>query len=143
MASSQGLWDWESPLARYKGETYRANTALVDYVSMGPGRSLVKLIRGYRGEIEPEETLYIMFSQYRSQSGSGPESLPPTKRQGTVSVWSMRYQWQARIARLAALDTDRRDEVRDARRKEDFAERVVQRPALVVGVDIKVFEHRV
>jgi len=118
VASLNDIWDWDSPLERYKGETHRANTGLQDFFGMGPGRSLRILVRGYRGEIEPQEPLYVLFSQYRAQDGHGPGMLPPTKRLATVGGWSRDYQWQARIARHGQIELEHREEVRDLRRQE-------------------------
>ena len=71
-------WDRDTPLARAKGETGKANRALVDYAQMGVNRSLRELARGY---------------------GAGRAEDPPTRAVATVFNWSRRYQWQLRVAR--------------------------------------------
>lgn len=75
---SDFMFDKDDPLRRVvPGESRRANAALRDYVAMGGGRSLSKLL-----------------NQYRS---STPQQ-PPTKHQNTLKTWSARWQWQARLA---------------------------------------------
>lgn len=68
-------------LVQRPGETARAHTAFLDYVRLGPGRSLRKLCQGYRGQSEGE---------------AGAET-PPTRRLATLEVWSVRFEWQARL----------------------------------------------
>jgi hypothetical protein len=96
---------WET-LARRPGETLRAHAAFLDYVRMGPGRSLRKL-----------------FELYRDRSGieAGSEK-PPTKRLNTLREWSVSYAWQKRLEawtvergqRDQALWEQRRRELREA-----------------------------
>jgi hypothetical protein len=43
---------WEA-LAPRDGETAKAHAAFLDYVLMGPGRSLKKLCEKYRGWVHP------------------------------------------------------------------------------------------
>jgi len=71
-------WDKDAPLARIKGETTRANTALYDYALMGKGRSLFKL-----------------WERYCHQTDTDP---PPTRRFRTLKEWSTKNAWQDRVA---------------------------------------------
>lgn len=61
---------------RKERENHRAIQACNDYLMMGPGRSLQKLLNRY--QIAPET--------------------PPTKRIKTLKDWSAQYEWQARAA---------------------------------------------
>lgn len=63
------------------GETKRAIQACNDYLRLGPGRSLAKLLNRY-------------------QSGT---EVPPTRRIGTLKTWSVSFGWQQRAA---AYDTE-------------------------------------
>lgn len=62
----------------------KAEQAFLDYVAMGPGRSLEALRDRYQSETEPS----------------------PTKRLATLKDWSARYHWQARIATSVAARTE-------------------------------------
>jgi hypothetical protein len=73
--------DWEA-LAQCVGESDRAHTAFLDYVQLGPGRSLAKLAKRYCGQSEGE-------------AGAGS---PPTCRLGTLETWSTKFNWQERLA---------------------------------------------
>lgn len=72
-------YDPENPLARYTGETRKANDALNTYFGMGPGRSLRKLERKYQ-----ESTTKTRFT--------------------TIKRWSSKYHWQARVDAQSELD---------------------------------------
>jgi len=78
---------WDA-LAPTPGETAKAYAAFLDYVQMGPGRSLKKLCERYRGQTAGEVGV----------------KNPPTQRLATLETWSTRFQWQAR---LAAYETER------------------------------------
>jgi len=95
-------WNKDDPLARYKGESRRANDALQDYYLMGSGRSLAKLLERYRGQSE-------------GKPGVGE---PPTRRKATLEGWSVRYQWQARVDRAKELDDQRTQELWEQRQEE-------------------------
>ncbi len=71
---------WDA-LAQRPGESLKAHTAFIDYVLMGPGRSLRKLARRYQGQSEGE---------------AGAEK-PPTTRQQTLEGWSVKFEWQTRL----------------------------------------------
>jgi hypothetical protein len=111
-------WDWEEPLARAKGETSKANTALQDYIDLGPGRSLRILAAGYRGEIEEGEPGHAVFVPYLGQAEDGSGIVPPTKYKATIDRWSSKYDWQARLARYQEIENERREEIRARRRKQ-------------------------
>lgn len=76
-------FDQDTPLNRIKGETIKANTALMDYWLMGAGRSLEKLRQSY--------------TKAASEKA-------PTVHLRTLQEWSSRDHWQARIAQQAAND---------------------------------------
>ena len=63
-------------------ETPRAKQAWNDYLAMGAGRSLEKLL-----------------SQYREQGES--KTRVPTLRMATLTSWSVAFGWQARLAEIA------------------------------------------
>jgi hypothetical protein len=88
---------WEA-LAQRDGETSRAHAAFLDYVLMGPGRSLKKLC-----------------DRYQTESGSSPK--PPTKRLATLKGWSARHQWQDRLTAYQEERDRREQEAWEARRK--------------------------
>jgi hypothetical protein len=94
---------------RQRGETRRAILACNDYLRMGPGRSLAKLIERYRSAAET----------------------PPTKRLKTLKEWSTpkRYGWQARAdeydAETERIKNERRREVLETGLALDF-ERVTE-----------------
>lgn len=79
---SQQAWNEDEPLARIKRETIRAHRAFLDYLEMGPGRSLRILFAEYRQHLDNETAT----------------EEPPTKRFRTLARWSTRWQWQARLA---------------------------------------------
>lgn len=62
----------------------KAEQAFLDYVALGPGRSLSALIEAYQ---------------------SAPKA-PPTKRLETLKDWSTKYHWQARIASAVSARTE-------------------------------------
>lgn len=62
--------------SRQKGESSKAVQACNDYLRMGPGRSLFRLIEKYN---ELEESITV-----------------PTRAKGTVNKWSADYAWQER-----------------------------------------------
>lgn len=96
---------WEA-LARVKGESDKAHTAFLDYIRLGPDRSLRKL-----------------HARYRVQSGgkAGAETAPPTKRLNTLANWSSRYQWQKRLAAYKQ-ERERREQARWEERRRDVRE---------------------
>jgi len=81
-------FDPEAPLNRIANESAKAHAALVDYWTMGPGRSLVSLGK--------------LYSQ-RAESG-GLAKKPPTLKINTLTKWSYNHHWQARIGRQKELD---------------------------------------
>lgn len=91
-------WDYSDPLARYSGETVRQNEALQDYIDLGGGRSLTELLR-----------------RYRERTSADP--IPPTRSLQTLKNWSYANCWQARVARWLEIDNERRERVRDERRR--------------------------
>jgi hypothetical protein len=91
---------WEA-LAQRDGETAKAHAAFLDYVLMGPGRSLRKLYAKYRG---------------RTEIGPGAEK-PPTRRLATLSEWSVKYDWQERLTAYQEERDRREQEAWEARRK--------------------------
>ena len=80
-------------LAKAPIETEAALRAFEDYLSMGPDRSLRKLIEKYR-------------DQKRNNNGDGDKAHTstgiPTVRFSTLASWSKRHNWQARIAQIDA-----------------------------------------
>jgi hypothetical protein len=62
-------------LPRLDGEHAKAHAALVAYATLGPGRSLDKLVETWVGE-----------------------ACPPTRRRATLADWSIRFDWQERVA---------------------------------------------
>jgi len=80
-------FDKSDPTARMPGESERANMALIDYVVMGPARTLAKLM-----------------AEYRAQAATGRQ--PPTTRIATIKSWSSKYRWQARLAIIIAAEKD-------------------------------------
>lgn len=62
----------------------RAENAFLDYVNMGPSRSLELLAGSYQSRTESV----------------------PTKQVSTLKAWSTRYHWQARIANAASERSD-------------------------------------
>jgi len=89
-------FDTQDPLAQCEGESDRANAALRDYAHMGAGRSLRRLAKRYASVPQTEA--------------------PPTRSAGTVSGWSVRYAWQARIAVWTQIDQQEEEDEWKARR---------------------------
>ena len=89
-------WKQDDPLARYIGETRKSNAALLDYALMGPGRSLRKL-----------------SAQYVKQVSSS----PPTRKWNTITTWSLRYHWVARVAAWEAIKATADEAEWDERRR--------------------------
>lgn len=93
----------DQPLARQRGETRKANAALVDYAGLGVRRSFERLIYHYT---------------------EGILANAPTKSLATLKYWSLKYDWQLRVARFDDLQAATkaaelvviRDEWRDAMR---------------------------
>lgn len=77
------------------GETKRALLACNDYLRMGPGRSLAKLLNHY-------------------QAGS---ETPPSKRLNTLKGWSAAFDWQARAVSYDTAIERRKTEQVEARRR--------------------------
>lgn len=75
----------DAPLERIKGESAKAHTALMDYWTMGAGRSLQKLLDQYTAK----------GAQIKA---------PPTTYFNTLGTWSLRHHWQARIKRQKEID---------------------------------------
>lgn len=103
----------DDPLARISNETTRALSALHDYVALGGGRSLPLLTKGYRNELEAGNNLYQFFEKYRT----GGEKVP-SQQLATISGWSSRFHWQARVARLMEIRSAEREAQRLERLKE-------------------------
>lgn len=70
--------DWES-LKKLDTEKTPAYQAFLDYVAQGPGRSLHKL-----------------YEEYVSRTDDDPA--PPTRNERTIDEWSLKHEWQKRIA---------------------------------------------
>lgn len=71
-------WKLDDPLAQAQGESDAAHQSLIDYATMGPGRSQRKL-----------------WHQYTDQAATG--TLPPTTFLSTIKTWSARFDWVARV----------------------------------------------
>jgi hypothetical protein len=97
--------DWET-LAQRAGEPDRAHSAFLDYVRLGPGRSLRKLLARYRGQTEGEPRADFQ---------------PPTQRQATLEAWSTRWEWQARLTAFKA-EQDTREQQRWEQRQREIRE---------------------
>src|SRR5512145_2654016 len=97
--------DWET-LAPRPGEPDRAHSAFLDYVRLGPGRSLRKLLARYRGQTE---------------GGPRADFQPPTRRQATLEAWSTRWEWQARLTAYKA-EQDTREQQRWEQRQREIRE---------------------
>ena len=69
-------WDKDNPLARNPRETRKANDALLDYWTMGSGRSLRNLHKKYT-QATPETR--------------------PTRHLRTLKGWSTKFKWQLRV----------------------------------------------
>jgi hypothetical protein len=92
---------WEA-LAKRDDETLKAHTAFLDYVRMGSGRSLAKLI-----------------AQYQDQGAAkvGLEK-PPTKRLNTLKEWSVTHEWQKRLEAWATERNQRDQALWEERRRQ-------------------------
>lgn len=75
-------------------ENPRAHAALLDYLRLGPGR-----------------TLQALLGTYRLQTS------PPTSFHGTLRKWSSDYAWPARAARYDRLENERLQAEISARRE--------------------------
>ena len=83
-------FDQDAPLSRITKESQKAHSAFMDYFLMGPGRSYRKLL-----------------DKYVQQAANEHQTIePPTRRWNTISTWTVRYHWQARVARQIEIDND-------------------------------------
>lgn len=80
-------FDYDAPLKRVKGESAKSHSALMDYWTMGAGRSLQKLL-----------------DIYLQNLSNDPPTKPPTTKFNTLGTWSHKNSWQARIARQKEID---------------------------------------
>jgi len=83
-------FDNDAPLNRMPGESAKSHTSLMDYWLMGGGRSLQKLLDQY----------------IQGHSDKPPIKAPPTKKWTTLTTWSHKNHWQARIARQKEIDDE-------------------------------------
>lgn len=67
-------------------ETPKAQQAWADYLAMGPGRSLEKLLLVYEDRVQTE---------------GKPSVAVPTTRLATLQSWSTAFNWQDRLSALA------------------------------------------
>jgi hypothetical protein len=95
---------------RGERESDKAVQACNDYLRMGPGRSLEKLLGVYRGQ---------------TGAKPGPEN-PPTTRRNTLKEWSADYTWQARAATFDAAADERKTAEQEERRREVMASGLAQ-----------------
>lgn len=96
-------------LARLSGETARAYAAFLDYVKLGDGRSLRRLLEQYQA----------WHGEKRGQSeGKARAVSVPTARLATLEGWSTRYRWQERLAAYQAELARREQAVWEQRRAE-------------------------
>jgi len=110
----KGKWDFDNPAQRATGESDKALGAFLDFVDLGPGRSLLLLGDGYNYLLKKTHPQYGFFkSRYYNK-----HKAPPTKSHGTLKGWSGKYEWQARMARITEIRTAERAAIRDARREE-------------------------
>ena len=78
-----GLW---ATLDRQKHESAPAHQAFLDYVQLGPERSL-----------------RLLHAVYVKRAASDPQAdSPPTTKLSTLFTWSARYNWQLRLAAYRA-----------------------------------------
>lgn len=103
-------------------ETQRAKTAYAEYLAMGPGRSLEKLLAEY---------------QERKRTGKG--ASVPTTRYATLADWSRKHGWQARVAAFEgkqneALIARSMDDIEKARQE---SLRLVQAGKMLVAKSMK------
>jgi len=75
---------------RLKGETSKSIQACNDYLRMGPGRSLAKLNRKYREDVQNES---------------------PSKAVGTLTNWSGRYGWVKRAEQYDAMIEEEKTQI--------------------------------
>lgn len=94
-------FDPANPLAKMPGEKQRANDALRDYYAMGSGRSLRGLTEYYS----------------RLSTDESPTRIP-TKNFRTISIWSSKFSWVARIEAQRALDLESEKSIWEERRKQ-------------------------
>jgi hypothetical protein len=93
-------------LGRQPGETLRAYAAFLDYVRLGEGRSLRRLLAQYtHGE-----------NRERSEYKPG-TARPPTRRFATLAEWSAKYGWQERLAAYKAERAQHEQAVWEERRR--------------------------
>lgn len=96
---------WQS-LARLPGETGRAYAAFVDYVRLGEGRSLRRLLAAY---VHGEKRVQ---SEYKASTEK-----PPTRRFATLAEWSVKHAWQERLAAYQAERARHEQAVWEERRR--------------------------
>lgn len=94
-------WDIAEPLKRAQGETKRANQALRDYAALGVGRSIDKLHARYIANESQIE--------------------PPTKSRHTLAGWSIRYDWQRRVA-----EYDRQEEEAFEQQRREWRRQLIE-----------------
>jgi len=102
------VWDASHPLERCQGESRNANAALRDYALMGSGRSLRKLLARYDG---------------RSADDAQTEE-PPTRYWSTLSGWSCKFDWVARVARWDEIQHEQAVREFEAARRADRTIRI-------------------
>lgn len=111
---------------RQPKESDKALIACGDYLRMGPGRSLMKLVEKYRG-----------------QSGGEPGvNLPPTKRLSTLEEWSAKFSWQARAAEYDAGWEERKNKIRERELNSGAAQdyiRVRKLKQLVARLELDIY----
>jgi hypothetical protein len=100
-------WDRADPLAQVAGESRRANQALRDYATMGLERSLRRLRERY----------------LQQASNKPPTGLRlPTTSFTTLSTWSLKHDWTARVERWDGLATLEAEAAWRQRREEEREE---------------------
>lgn len=72
---------------RLRGETARAKKAFLDYLQLGPARSIRQLVEMYR---DPD--IY-------NQEPGNPDS-PPTRQAKRIQLWSAAFNWQSRVNKV-------------------------------------------
>lgn len=115
-------WNDDKPLDRAKGESRKAAQALWDYANMGPGRSLAKLLELYQNSTKTVPTS------------------APTLVLNTLKAWSVRYDWQARVARWEVIERAAEADVW-ARRREEFREQALEVSELARDVALRLLNH--
>jgi hypothetical protein len=100
-------WDRADPLAQAAGESRRANQALRDYAAMGPERSLRRL-----------------HERYVQQPSNNPPTgfHAPTTSFTTLSTWSLKHDWVARVERWDGLAAQEAEAAWRERREEEREE---------------------